>query len=84
MTEVVSITGQFFWTGWSEGADCEPPEPGKRWLTIHDGDGEEFAVIVHRLQENPPSATDEARMLVKEGNAQIIVDALNSGSWWKQ
>lgn len=63
--------GPFTWSGWSDGADdCDPPEPGKFWLTIHDSDGDEVAIIVNRGQ-------DPARMARKEAVAQGICDALN-------
>lgn len=47
------MTDRYGWSGWFEGeGDCEPPEPGKRWLEIHtleaNTEGDEIAIIVQR------------------------------------
>ena len=63
------------WLGWDEGEEIDPPEPGKRWLTITE-DGEEMAVIVHRVTGRP-DVDDARQMLAKVRRAQRIVDALN-------
>lgn len=72
---------KYGWTGWEDGADaCDPPEPGKEWLTIGtlDEDGyvdDEIATIVHRPTGHPDSEQWRAQ---KEADAQRIVDALNA------
>jgi hypothetical protein len=73
----------FTWVGWDD--ECEPPEPGKRWLTIRDPDGEEFAIIVQRgklpvgAEFHPEDYVfDEGQAIVLEGHAQMIVDALSA------
>lgn len=45
------------------GEDCSPPEPGKRWLTIADADGEELAVLVNRKGEPTPRQHADARLM---------------------
>lgn len=45
------------------GEDCSPPEPGKRWLTIADANGEEIAVIVNRKGEPTPEQYETAHLL---------------------
>lgn len=70
---------RFSWSGWYEGeGDCEPPEPGKQWLTIHDQD-EEFCVIV--LRRDLSSKSSEAYS-AKESElmerATFLVEALNT------
>ncbi len=70
------MTGRFTWEGWQDGeTDCWPPEPDKRWLTVRDGDGEEYAVIVQRRTRN--AAYDEAQAQEREDRAARIVLALN-------
>lgn len=35
--------------GWNDGSqDCDPPEPGKFWLSIVDADHSEVCTVVHR------------------------------------
>lgn len=65
-------------TGWFDGAgDCEPPEPGKTWLTIEYPDGEEMATIVQRTDTSlTPEVQAELRQQ-KEAAAEMIVEALN-------
>lgn len=64
------------WTGWHDGeTECEPPEPGKAWLSIGpvEDDGsvsEELAIIVSR-------STDPRIRATKERDAKAIVRALN-------
>lgn len=66
---------RYTWLGWEDGEDaCDPPEPGKVWLTIAD-DGAELAVIVHRRYNDE---RDAPAMEKKEAAAQRIVDALNA------
>jgi hypothetical protein len=60
------------WIGWEEGEELNPPEPGKRWLTITE-DGEEMAIIVHRHT----GRNDGELMTQKIRDAQAIVAALN-------
>ncbi len=67
---------EWSWSGWDEGEEIDPPEPGKRWLTINHW-GEEYAVIVHRLLND---GRDVARMLEKQHQAERIVAALQEGS----
>lgn len=68
------------WQTWSYGdEDCEPPEPGKAWLTILE-DGEEYATIVLRTDAphlSTPAAVLEAQT-VRESRADRIVAALNA------
>lgn len=70
----------YTWTGWHEGSDVTPEEPGKEWLTIEE-DGEEYAVIVLRTDASvflsDPSALAKARMR-REERAERIVAALNA------
>jgi len=68
----------YYWTGWHDGADdCEPPEPGKFWLTICDPTGEEVAIIVHRGDITSPLAEEKverakllARLLTEDARHQ--------------
>lgn len=61
--------------GWFEGAsDCEPPEPGKQWLTVMDRD-QEFCVIVLR---DPGTGITRQQELERENRAELIVNALNA------
>ena len=58
--------------GWFDGeSDCEPPEPGKYWLTILEHD-EEFALVVHRGSLLDPVIQE------KEKRAEWIASALNA------
>lgn len=50
-------------------------DPDKYYLTIADGEGEEFAVIVHRASDMFPIEGELANQ--KRERAQVIVDALN-------
>jgi hypothetical protein len=78
---------KYAWSGWFDGeGDCEPPEPGKRWLEIHrmepDGTvGEEIAVIVHRgtpiTDSSPACFWDDETREKKESYAYAIVQGLN-------
>lgn len=69
------------WSGWHRGEDdCEPTEPGKEWLTIHEHD-EEMAMIVLRTDASIFVGDDEAlasARWVREERARLIVDALNA------
>jgi len=47
------------------GYDCEPPEPGKLWLSIDDDHGDEWAIVVHRGGEIPPHKHGIANMIAK-------------------
>ena len=73
MVETIHDT-EWSWSGWDEGEELSPPEPGKRWLTIYHW-GEEFAVIVHRMVDG---LDNSALMGEKERNAQFLVDALRN------
>ena len=55
-------------------SDCEPPEPGKKWLAIVDQDGEEVAIVVHRGGEIPPE---------KRAIAQRIADLFTQEARWR-
>lgn len=73
---------RYTWSGWREGDECDPEEPGKEWLTIEE-DGEEYAVIVLRtgasiFAEDTP-ALSRART-ERQARANRIVDALNAYS----
>lgn len=54
--------GRFDWYECS-GEDCEPPESGKSWLSIEDGD-EEYCIIVHRGGPMPQEKYDRANRIV--------------------
>jgi hypothetical protein len=71
--EVETDEPVYSWTGWEDGEDVTPPEPGKQWLTITE-DGEEMAVIVHRHT----GRDDGTQMANKIRRAQRIVEALNA------
>jgi hypothetical protein len=64
----------FTWHGWED--ECEPPEPGKEWITICEN-GEEIATIVHRTTEHPEDAEWKRQ---KVERARLIVSALNFAS----
>ena len=69
----------YSWFGWTDGADaCDPPEPGKQWLTITESDSDgvenELAVIVHRHT----GRDDGVQMAKKVASADRIVEALNT------
>lgn len=74
--------------GWFDGSsgDCEPPEPGKYWLAIVDGDDpvrEEWAIIVHRTDD---FSIDDPNLIEKEKRAAKITDLLNAdneGLLWR-
>lgn len=72
----------YSWHGWESGEDIDPPEPGKRWLTITEDD-EEIAVIVHRMSprlNNAKLMTDKiviADHIVKALNTATVTHALN-------
>jgi hypothetical protein len=70
--------------GWYDGEDdCEPPEPGKRWLTV-TLDDEEFCVVVQRMTEQPDGTLgyDEQGTLERSKRADLIRDALHN--YWKE
>lgn len=67
-------SARYSWHGWLNGEeDCDPPEPGKFWLSITE-DGDELAIIVHRQWGDE---RDEPAKYEKEARAQRIVEALN-------
>lgn len=49
-------------------SDCEPPEPGKKWLAINreleEGDWEELCIIVHRGDMIPQEKYDLADEII--------------------
>jgi hypothetical protein len=75
---------RYQWTGWYDGeTDCEPPEPGKLWIEIHDDDWNEACIIVIRA-DAPIYTSEDADpdrlandMAEREERARVIVDALN-------
>lgn len=72
-------SNHYSYEGWFHGiSDIEPPEPGKEWLTISE-DGEEYAVIVLRVDafDGRPEDLDKARAERVE-RASRIVSALNA------
>jgi hypothetical protein len=70
---------KYQWAGWFDGSDaCEPPEPGKWWISIEDEDFNEYAIIVHRSTDDP-NVNKNTAVDRKERHAQLIVDALNAG-----
>jgi hypothetical protein len=48
------------------GEDCDPPEPGKRWLSVSDSGENEIAVLINRVGEPTPT---------QEANAALIAAA---------
>lgn len=61
------------------GEDCDPPEPGKRWLTLGDQDGEEIAVLVRRKGEPTPEQYAHAAEIAKRCNTHAaLLDALKT------
>lgn len=68
----------YTFSGWDEGHELDPPEPGKEWLTIYE-DGEEYAIIVLRTSvfEGRPAELNHERA-VRVERAARIVDALNA------
>lgn len=55
--------GPWEWFDDGDGStDCEPPEPGKRWLSIKC-DGDEVAVIVNRTTEPTERQCADARLI---------------------
>jgi len=78
--------------GWEFGdSECEPPEPGKAWLTIAEIDytgedpsmGDEVAIVVCRNFEDVKAKTPQV-ILAKEKMAHRIAAALNFGEEVKQ
>lgn len=66
-------------TGWFDGeSDCDPPEPGKRWLNIGI-DGDEFCIVVQR-QVN--GQYWEQISHEKEERARLVAEALNE--YWSE
>lgn len=66
--------------GWFDGeGDCEPPEPGKHWLTITE-DGEEYAIVVVRRQPGVSETDPEhvAREAAAWDRAGRVAAALNA------
>ena len=59
------------------GEDCEPPEPGKRWLTVETDDEypDEIAVIVNRVGEPTETQMANARLIVA---APLMLEALRA------
>ncbi len=79
----MSADPRYAWTGWHDGAtDCEPPEPGKEWLTITQY-GEEYAVVVLGTAAfaEAPDALDDFRRDLEERADWICacLDASPSG-----
>jgi len=61
--------------GWYSGSlDCEPPEPGKRWLEVVDGDDETVAVFVQRVRAGVYRLEDTRNV---HANAELVARALN-------
>jgi hypothetical protein len=58
-----------------DGDDCDPPEPGKRWLAICNADGEELAVIVNRIE---PPTKDQWALAALLMSAPELVSALRN------
>lgn len=62
---------------WFDGeGDCDPPEPGKEWLTVEE-DGEELCILVLRRAAFADEAALTAGRAEREERAQRIVNALN-------
>lgn len=58
--------GPWTWYDDGDGNDVDPPEPGKRWLSIMSVDtlgGEEVAVIVNRTGEPTERQQANARLI---------------------
>jgi len=65
--------------GWFDGeAECEPPEPGKRWMTLayvedDDSMGDEIATFVQRKRDDEYREDDAERVLA---HARLVLDAV--------
>jgi len=73
----MDYSDHYSWSGWFEGSDCEPPEPGKEWLEIEE-DGEEYAVIVLRADTFADSDSLAYARAERELRAIRITEALNA------
>lgn len=71
---------RYGWYGWeSEEEDTDGvARPGVYYLTVFAPGGDEYAIIVHRVTDNPLSAIDGPWATEKLERAQRIVDALNA------
>jgi hypothetical protein len=75
------MTARYDWTGWEAETELgnRDDREGVFYLTIRD-DEEEMAIIVHRTADGRFPITGPVAK-IKEGQAQLIVDALNG---WTQ
>jgi hypothetical protein len=75
------MTARYDWTGWEAETELgnDDDREGVFYLTIRD-DEEEMAIIVHRTRDGR-FPIDGPVAKIKEGQAQLIVDALNG---WTQ
>lgn len=70
-------TQQWSWNDDGHGEDCDPPEPGKRWISILDSEGEEIAVLINRTGEPTEQQCKQAELIVTSVNAhERMVTAL--------
>jgi len=62
--------------GWFDGSkDCEPPEPGKKWLTITE-EGNEFCIIVVRVDPFDDAGDRDRALCAAEERALRITRGL--------
>ena len=78
MTEVATDHAvRFAFANDGYGEDCHPEEPGKRWITIYEKDGDELgaevAVLVNRKGEPRAEQFEWAQLLTA---APLMRDAL--------
>lgn len=55
--------GPWYWDDGGYGEDCDPPEPGKRWISIYDDDDSEVCVIVNRTGSFSSNQFANARLI---------------------
>ena len=55
--------GPWYWSDSGYGEDCDPPEPGKRWIEISDSDATEVCCIVNRLGQFRSDQLTNARLI---------------------
>jgi len=63
----------WFWMDGGEEEECEPPEPGKKWLSIINSDGDEIAIIVNRKTEPTRQQIANAKFIEKACNSHELL-----------
>ncbi len=72
---------QYYTEGPLNGADdCDPPEPGKLWMTIVDDNNEEICIVVHRGSDFP---LWKLRLVNKIAKSLTLYDQIEDiyGNW---